>query len=123
VRPEHAQEPEAILAPYFACDGPGDGWWLRSRLFFDSTRAAAGGTGTVLRVVAGRTAAAVRALLDDVAPEPLIVWASGLDEHSAPASELEEYRRAIVAASRHGHETFALYGGFFSVLLRDVGLR
>lgn len=123
VRPEQAQGPEAILAPYFACDGPDDPWWLRSGLFFEYTLAAADGT-PCLRVVCARHAGALQALLEDVdPPERLVVWVSGLDEHNAPAQELLAYRRAVAHAVELGHEPFALYGGFFSVLLGNDGLR
>jgi hypothetical protein len=123
VRPEQAQGPEAILAPYFACDGPDDPWWPRSVLFFDHTRAAADAT-QCLRVVCARHAGALEALLDAVEPpERLVVWVSGLDEHNAAAHELAAYRRAVVHADELGHEPFALYGGFFSVLLGNDGLR
>src|ERR1044072_6146958 len=57
VRPEQAQSPEAIIAPYFACDGPDDPWWARSALFFEQTCAAADGT-ACLRVVCARHASA-----------------------------------------------------------------
>lgn len=123
VRPEQAQSPEAILAPYFACDGPHDPWWGRSALFFERTCAVTEGT-LCLRVVCARHAEALEALLEDVdPPEQMIVWVSGLDEHNTTAHELITYRRAITRAAELGHEPFALYGGFFSVLLGSDGLR
>lgn len=123
VRSEQAQGPEAILAPYFACDEPDDPWWALSKQFFEHTCAAADET-ECLRVVCARHAGALEALLEDVDPvERLVVWVSGLDEHNAVAQELTEYRRAVVRAEELGHEPFALYGGFFSVLLGSDGLR
>lgn len=123
VRPDRAQNPEAVLAPYFACDGPADAWWERSRLFFEHTSNYTSGV-RCLRVVCARNAAALDPLLADVPnPERLVVWVSGLDEHNATAGHLIEYRRAIANAVRRGHEPFALYGGFFSVLLGADGLR
>jgi hypothetical protein len=123
VRPELAQGPEAILSPYFACDGVNDPWWERSTRFFERTRAALDGPGC-LRVVCARHSEALAELLGDIGPpEQLVVWVSGLDEHRAPAAELTSYRRAIQRAAELGHEPFALYGGFFSVLLGIDGLR
>lgn len=123
VRPERAQNPEAVLAPYFACDGPDDPWWDLSIRFFEHTSAATAGV-PCLRVVCAPTAAALDDLLatiDD--PEQLVVWVSGQDEHNTLAAQLTDYRRAISHAVARGHEPFGLYGGFFSVLLGTDGLR
>jgi hypothetical protein len=124
VRPEAAQGPEAVLAPYFACRGPEDPWWDRSQRFFEATAAATATAGVpCLRVVCGPDARSVGELLDDLSdPEQLVVWASGLDEHNAPVADLIDYRRAIATGAEAGHDMFALYGGFFSVLLGAVGL-
>jgi hypothetical protein len=124
LRPEQAQGPEVILAPYFACDGSADPWWQRSALLFAHTRAAAGAGVQTLRVVCARFSGALGEMLESLGePEQLVVWVSGLDEHNAPAHELVGYRQAIATAVERGHEPFALYGGFFSVLLGTEGLR
>lgn len=123
VAPEQAQEPETVLAPYFAAGGADDPWWHRSQRFFDHTLAAAGQRPCV-RVVCARHAAALDELLGDLAePEHLVVWVSGLDEHNASAGELAQYRQAITRATQRGQASFALYGGFFSVLLGNAELR
>lgn len=122
VAPERAQKPEAVLAPYFACEGADDPWWFRSVSFYEHTRAASGSQ--CLRVVCARESEALDGLLTNLdEPEQLIVWVSGLDEHNAPARALIAYRRAIARAVDRGHAPFALYGGFFSVLLGAEGLR
>jgi hypothetical protein len=124
VRPESAQGPEAVLAPYFVSDGPFDPWWDRSIRFFEETKAATTDV-PCLRVVCAPTASALGELLEDLRdPERVVVWrAGGLDEHNATRDELVDYRRAIARATSSGHETWALYGGFFSVLLGAAGLR
>lgn len=122
VRPEQAQTPEAILAPYFACDGVDDPWWEHSKLFFQQTSTLTSEP-PCLRVVCATDASALDALLSDIGdPEQLIVWVSDLDEHNATAEELGHYRTAISNAAGRGHRPFALYGGFFSVLLGSNGL-
>lgn len=120
---EEAQGPEAVLAPYFACSGADDPWWTRSRRLFEHSRAACSDR-PCLRVVAAQDSRALGELLDDLdEPEQLGVWVSALDEHNRTAADLLAYRYALAAATERGHETFALYGGFLSVLLGVVGLR
>lgn len=123
--PEEAQGPEAVLAPYFACEGSDDPWWPRSKRFFEHSQANAPASGPpCLRVVCARHSGALDELLADVQePEQLVVWVSGLDEHQASTLELVQFREAITNAAARGHEPFALYGGFFSVLLGTDGLR
>lgn len=119
---EQAQEPEAVLAPYFACDGVEDRWWGRSVGFYEHALAASGDR-KCLRVVCARHSSALAELLADLAaPAELVVWVSGLDEHNAPRQDLIAYRSAITGAERRNQKTFALYGGFFSVLLGIFGL-
>jgi hypothetical protein len=122
VRPDAAQGPEAILAPYFVSRGPSDPWWDRSQRFFEETVAATSDV-PCLRVVCGPDARSVGELLTDLSEaERLVVWASDLNEHTVAVSDLINYRRAIAHGTDAGHEIFGLYGGFFSVLLRAVGL-
>jgi hypothetical protein len=117
-----ARSPEAVLAPYFVGQRVEDGWWALSKRLFDYTAQAADGRVECLRVVAAASGDALPALLADVEDERLLVWASGLDEHKAVVAELMSYRQAIEEATRRGQRPFALYGGFFSVLLSTVGL-
>lgn len=122
IEPERAQDPEAVLAPYFSCDGPNDPWWSRSVEFFEQTKAAAGAT-SCLRVVCATSANALDALLRSIdADEKVVVWVSNFDEHKATAENLRTYREAIGHSAGRGQDTFALYGGFFSVLLGIDGL-
>jgi len=55
--------------------------------------------------------------------ERAVVWVSALDEVKADAAALSMYGNAIKASTAGGTATFALYGGFFAVLLSGVGLR
>lgn len=117
-----AQGPEAILAPYFACDGVGDAWWSKSVQLFEHAQAEAEDE-TVLRVVCARHSGGLDELLRNLdVPERFVLWVSGLDEHNASERDLVQYRSAIATAADGGHEPFALYGGFFSVLLGTEGL-
>jgi hypothetical protein len=122
ILPNQASGPEATLAPYFACGGSDDPWWPKSRRLFETAQAAASGQ-WVLRVVCAEYSGKLDSLLADLGAEQLVVWVSGLDEHKATVDELIQYRSAIDNAAARGQEPFALYGGFFSVLLGTAGLR
>ena len=120
--PEQAKGPDCILAPYFACAGPDDPWWALSVKLFDATVVAAGDT-PCIRVVCGTSAIAAKQLMYELgSAESFVTWISGLDEYAANDSELLDYRRMIIDSAEAGHATFALYGGFFSVLLGNEGL-
>jgi hypothetical protein len=119
----NVRSPEAILAPYFVSQHTTDGWWSLSKRLFEHTCAAAAGRVECLRVAAAAFGDALPELLAEVEDERVVIWVSGLDEHNAPPSELIVYRKAISAAASRGQATFALYGGFYSVLLSSDGLR
>jgi hypothetical protein len=116
-----ARAPEAILAPYFVAQAVTDDWWGRSKQLFEATCAVAQDT-TCLRVVCAAHPGILAELLDDVTDSELVVWVSGLDEHKASVPDLSAYRLALAAAASRNQAIFALYGGFFSVLLSGVGL-
>lgn len=123
MRPEMAQSPEIILAPYFSASGPDDPWWDVSERFFQTSLRACARDVRCVRVVCGHNAEALGALLASLeTPEEIVVWASGMNEHSATVDQLLAYRAAISAAAKRGFKMFGLYGGFFSVLLGGDGL-
>ena len=76
----------------------------------------------VTRVLATQSVTALASVLDSVAPEELCVWISGLNELDSSAADLALYAEIIHNACRQGHRIFALYGGFFAVLLASLGL-
>jgi hypothetical protein len=114
------QGPEAIIAPYLVADGRA--WWERSKALMEATVAAASGN-RVLRVVATTEASQLDDLLKDVSDEQVIVWVSGLKEIEVSANALVQYGSALRSASMRRQQCFAIYGGFFSVLLAAAGLR
>jgi hypothetical protein len=120
VRREDAQGPEALLAPYFVARNAADRWWERSMQLFEATRSRS--SGQCIRVVATDAVDSLASLLDQVPEEQVAIWVSGLDEYRASAADLATYRKTIAAAAAEGKRLFALYGGFFSVLLRSEGL-
>lgn len=115
-------KPEAVLPPYFAVEGVDDPWWERSQKLFELTCDAVEGMPVYQVVCVDGIWALADVLRDTDADSPAVVWVSNLNELKATHEELVEYRNTIEEASARGQSTFALYGGFFSVLLRGVGL-
>jgi hypothetical protein len=127
VLPENSQGPEYVLAPYAVAGSTTDPWWaVTSALWRSSVNQASGTTASrLVRVVAASTAGALTPLLADCDEQRLAVWVSGLDELDASEGgkqALLAYGRAVAGRSTNT-ALFALYGGFFSVLLGNVGLR
>jgi hypothetical protein len=121
VEEDDARAPTAIIAPYFVSEN--DEWWGLSRDLMAATRDAAPSGMSVLSVTACATPAELDNRLAEGAEEQSIIWVSGVEELGPDPSDLLEYGEAIRAASERGQACFALYGGFFSVLLGSVGLR
>jgi hypothetical protein len=115
-----AQAPRAIIAPYLVSGD--DDWWQRSDMLMKATVEAAPGSVEVLRVVAAAGAQKLGSRLAEIQDERVIVWVSDLKELEVMPSELVYYGESIRAAAGRGQSCFALYGGFFSVLLASIGL-
>lgn len=120
---EDAQGPSHVLAPYFMADNVDDGWWSKSTDIFNRTSKQCGKGNNCIRVVAAKTADVLGDLLIDAGSDQAVVWVDGLNEMQVEATALAAYGKSLKKASDAGIQTFALYGGFFSVLLSGVGLR
>jgi hypothetical protein len=126
LKQEHAAGPLLVLAPYFVALN--DEWWRLSCDLYDATArhvsALAPGKMCV-QVVAVESPHELERRLPEVG-DVAAIWVSDLNELRAAASEdrarLVEYGRAIDDARRRNQRLFALYGGFFAVLLGNVGL-
>lgn len=119
VEQETVKGPARILALYLIARGPDDAWWDVSQRLLAGCRAHEPNT---VPVVAAEHAHQLGPLLQRVDAQQLAVWVSGLEELTLPADELASYGQAIADAASDGKDTFALYGGFFHVLLGGVGL-
>lgn len=113
--------PEGIIAPYLVAVG--DDWWSRAEALMAASVAAAPQGTEVLRVLAAVAAPELDRRLGEISDERVIVWLSDLRELEVDPRVLAEYGAAIRGAERRGQSCFALYGGFFSVMLGAVGLR
>ncbi len=120
VEEDDAKAPTAVVAPYFVSES--DEWWGLSRDLLAVTREAAPPGMSVLSVTACAAPGELDHRLTEGAEERSIIWVSGLEELGPDPSDLLAYGEAIRSASDRGQACFALYGGFFSVLLGSVGL-
>jgi hypothetical protein len=121
VRFEDVRGPEGLLAPYFVARDIDDRWWERSSILYAQTRQFCEHD-RCFRVLAVTESAGLESMLMQVPERDVAVWVSGLDEYNASVADLAMYRRALALGMREGKRLFALYGGFFSVLLRIEGL-
>jgi hypothetical protein len=126
VLPENRQKPAYILPPYLMVENAGDGWWEISSRIWDASveYGATLGIGEKLRrVVAVRRAAILGDLVVGIPENQAVEWVSNLDEFRiASEPELVSYGNALQRAKDGSKALFALYGGFFSVLMARFGL-
>jgi hypothetical protein len=121
VNQEQAQGPSGIIAPYLVAQG--EPWWQRSDALMRATVEAAPTEVEVLRVVAVSSVPELDARLGGIDDRRAIIWVSGLKELEVDPKDLANYGEAVRAASDRGQSCFALYSGFFSVLLASLGLK
>lgn len=121
IEPANKRAPSYILAPYFIDRRDQAGWDLVSEALFVATRTAAAGD-NVVRVVATDSPHRLDAYLQAIPEDRAAIWVSNLNEIMARSEDLAAYAAAIAHATAQGRQLFALYGGFFSVVLRAVGL-
>jgi hypothetical protein len=122
VESTESKPPTFVLAPYLAVSNRTDPWWELSKSLFDRTEEHVEDVGRCIRVIAAKDVSALEELIEDVPEERLAVWPSGLDEITSTSGDLGDYARTIQRASEGGRSLFALYGGFFSVLMNNLGL-
>lgn len=122
VMPENATGPKHILPPYTVARSTDDPWWNISCKLFERTVAHVPKPENCIRVVASTEPWRLEKLIEATDSMRIAIWVSALDELSAAPHVLTDYAASIRNASAAGRRTFALYGGFFSVLLSSVGL-
>ncbi len=122
VQPRDAQQPTFVFPPYFVARRRRDPWWDVSQRLFQATVDELGDAERAVRVVATTSGMGLADLLADVDDVRAAIWVSGLEELTADSDDLAEYAEAVSEASNDGMDLFALYGGFFSVLLQNLGL-
>jgi hypothetical protein len=124
---ENRQAPAYILAPYLMLDDAGE-WEAVDEAFWQAAQRHAERLGIrskLRRVIASTSANKWESLAALSAETELIAWVSDLEEFRLDAKserDLLDYTFAIRSAGSRGQSVFALYGGFFSVLLARFGL-
>jgi hypothetical protein len=119
---ESAHGPRHVLAPYFMADNVDDGWWAKSTEIFERTTEYCEESSSCIRVVAAKTPDVLGELLISAGTNQAVVWVNNLNEMNSGDATLAAYGNGIKSATEKGIRTFALYGGFFSVLMSSVGL-
>ncbi len=119
--------PDFLIPPYFRYAGRRDPWYPVS---LGLARAAVREKedfrlAPVLHMTAGFPETEFDALAGDYDErgfDGLIVFVNNLQEYLAPASTLAKYGRLVVRLRRLGKPLFGLFGGYFTLLLRKVGM-
>ena len=125
LRLSDASGPQRILAPYFCVEGRADPWYEKSLELYQATSAAANAVGCdidVTRIVSAHSATALADVVRENDKDDVCIWVSGLDERTTAVDELAVYASTVRRLVASGGRSFALYGGFFAVLLTCVGL-
>lgn len=126
VLPSDGKKPTYILPPYAMVGSREDGWWDLSKDFwkFATEYATSKGVNEKLRrVIAAKDPKVWSTLAAEVSDREIVGWVSNLDEFDYRSEEmLKDYGVALMAARERDQKVFALYGGFFSVLLSNYGL-
>jgi hypothetical protein len=119
-----ARLPSWVLAPYLMDGRDLECASVNDRLWAATSVAAAQVGARARRVFANRDAAAMSRAALQSELEEVLVWIDDLDE-TAPenSSRLSEYALAVQQLAEAGKSPFALYGGYFAIALRSVGLR
>lgn len=126
VLPQNRRGPSWVLPPYAMVSHLDDGWLRVSDDIWDASNSYANTrriSTPLRRVVAATSAEVWDACAAHVQSEDLIAWVDNLEEFPAESrEELFHYGNALLNAKARGQSVFALYGGFFSVLLARCGL-
>ncbi|BCW08034.1 hypothetical protein [Arthrobacter sp. NtRootA1] len=126
VLPENRQDPLFILPPYTMVGNSADNWEGVSQRLWEASQSYAklrGVDDKLRRVIAAGSASEWDRLASLTVERQIIAWISNLDEFKLSSeAELVQYGESLKSSTNRGQQVFALYGGFFSVLLSRYGL-
>lgn len=120
-------DPHFLVPPYFRNNGRNDPWYEAS---LGLAKAAVGEKARyrlapVLHITVGFPENEFRRMADDYAEagfDGLIVYVNDLQEYLAPSATLKKYANLVVLLKGLGKPLFGLFGGYFTLLLRKIGL-
>lgn len=114
--------PDAILVPYFIASSTSDPWWEVSTRLWRLAQEFGGQT-ELVRVVATSDSDQLGAMLAQAETTNAVVWVSPLDELDLNSEyKLKTYAETVNSHSALGKSAFALYGGYFAVMMTKTGL-
>ncbi|MDJ0459825.1 hypothetical protein PUN71_021690 [Arthrobacter sp. NQ7] len=121
---KQANGPAQIMAPYLMYDGSSE-TRLWSDSLWEATKAAAAAARThqpIVRVLAVKEPKLLPDLFNVDQDPNIVVWVNNLEEPKSPQYRLAQYAVEVSKLAAQGAHPFALYGGYFAVMLRAVGL-
>jgi hypothetical protein len=119
--------PHFLIPPYFRSDGRNDPWYAASLSLAKAAirEKARYRLAPVLHITPGFPENEFRRMADDYADagfDALIIYVNNLQEYSASAATLKKYADLVVLLRGIGKPLFGLFGGYFTLLLRKIGL-
>jgi hypothetical protein len=119
--------PHFLIPPYFRSSARNDPWYSVS---LSLARAAIREKenyrlAPVLHITEGFPENEFRRMADDYADagfDGLIVYVNDLQEYLAPSTTLNKYANLVAVLQGLGKPLFGLFGGYFTLLLRKIGL-
>lgn len=119
--------PHFLMPPYFKSNGADDPWYTVSLSLAKAAvrEKARYRLAPVLHITADFPENEFRRMADDYADpgfDGLIVYVNELKEYSEPAATLKKYANLVVLLQGLGKPLFGLFGGYFTLLLRKIGL-
>jgi hypothetical protein len=119
--------PHFLIPPYFRSNDRADPWYIVS---LDLARAAVREKegfrlAPVLHVTPGFPEGEIQPMAQDYDNdgfEGLIVYVNDLQEYVAPSVTLRKYASIVATLQELGKPLFGLFGGYFTLLLRKIGL-
>jgi uncharacterized protein YggL (DUF469 family) len=124
---ERYSGPHFLMPPYFRSTAHSDPWYPVS---LDLARAAIGEKGDykiapVLHITSGFPEDEYYEIArdyDDPGFDGLVIYVNNLQEYFVPSATLRKYANLVATLRELGKPLFGLFGGYFTLLLRKIGL-
>jgi hypothetical protein len=119
--------PHFLIPPYFRSGGCNDPWYTLSLALARTSVREKGRLrlAPVLHISAGFPENEFQGMANDYDEgefDGLIVFVNNLQEYIAPSTTLRKYANFVAILQNLGKPLFGLFGGYFTLLLRKIGL-